>query len=127
MTPGDGIAHRLLARRQVAGAVNEQRQPVVESGQQEIWLEDFDPRCGEFDGKGQPIEPGANLRNRRSILRGQDKAGANRLGLADEQRDRRILGKLGRGYVRGYVRYGQGRNRRTRALRERAAVRDWLR
>ena len=33
VAPGDGVAHRLLTSRQIAGAVIEQRQPILQSGE----------------------------------------------------------------------------------------------
>ena len=69
VAPGDGIAHRLLACRQGAGAARQERQALLQPLQQGLRREDFDPRGGQLDGQRQPVEPGADLGHARERWR----------------------------------------------------------
>ena len=70
------VAHRLLARRQVASASGQQRQPLVEPGKQRRRRKHLDPRGGQLDGQRQAIQRGDRSRRRRRRSRGSGRSRA---------------------------------------------------
>jgi hypothetical protein len=52
--------------------------------QERLWWQDSNPSSYQFDGQWQPIEAGAQLGNRSSVLSGEAKAGPDGLGSLDE-------------------------------------------
>ena len=75
------MASRIVCCRsgQVASAPGQQRQPVVEPGQQGRGRKHLDPRRGQLDGEGQPIQAPADLGDGDRVLRGQRELGLDRL------------------------------------------------
>ena len=63
MTPGNRITHRLLPRRQVAGASRQQRQALLQALEQRVRWEQLDEGGSQFNRQRQAIEPMANLRH----------------------------------------------------------------
>ena len=67
VAPGDRGAEGLLARRQVAGAAGEQRQPPVQLTEQRRRREHLAACRREFDGERQPIQVPADRGHRAGI------------------------------------------------------------
>ena len=92
VAPGDGIAHRLLPRRQVARASGQQRQPVLKSREQRCGREHLDPRRGQLDGQRQPVQSAADLGNdRRRSASVSAKSGLTACARVDEEAHSRGL------------------------------------
>ncbi|MCC2629686.1 MAG: hypothetical protein K0S14_3336, partial [Thermomicrobiales bacterium] len=85
MTPGNRITHRLLPRRQVAGASRQQRQALLQALEQRVRREQLDEGRGQFDGQRQAIEPMANLRHSRGVGSGHREAGLHGLRPLDKK------------------------------------------
>ena len=66
--PGDRVAHRPLPVRQVAIAAGQDRQPILQSGEERLWREHADPRRGQLDGQRQPVEASADRGDRRGVF-----------------------------------------------------------
>ncbi len=64
VAPVDRLAQRLLPHRQVGAAAGEQGQPPFEAAEHLRRREDADPRRRQLDGERQPVEAGADLRDR---------------------------------------------------------------
>jgi hypothetical protein len=79
MTPGDGSPHRLLSLREVASAPGQQRQPVVEPGEQCRGRENFDPGGSELNGEGQAIQSPADGDDSVRVLGADDEILLDRL------------------------------------------------
>ena len=88
VAPGDGIPHGLLPGREIAGAVDEDLQPAVQSGEQGVGREHVDAGGGQLDGKGKAVQAGADFGDRGRVLlrEGEGRTGGTRL--ADEKGDR---------------------------------------
>ena len=82
VAPVDGVAQRLLADGQVAAAAGEQIETALEARPDLRRREDPDPRRRQLDRQRQAVETGADLGDRRRILRGQRERGLRRPGPA---------------------------------------------
>ncbi len=71
---------------------------MVESSQQRCGRKDFDPRRGQLDGEGEPIQAPADLSNGDGVLRGQGEIRLHRLRSLDEEPN-----GVGRGNIRDAV------------------------
>ena len=88
IAPGDGVAHRLLARGEIARPALEDVQPAVEPSQQRIWREQTDARGGKLDGQRQAVQPRTDLDHGRGIVGRDLEAGLDRLRAIDEEANR---------------------------------------
>ena len=75
VTPGDGIAHRLLTFGQITGAAGQERQTAVEPGEQGRRTQDVDAGRGQLDCEREPIQVLANRRDIRRVLVTDSKSG----------------------------------------------------
>ncbi len=80
--PGDGVAHRPLASRGVAGAAAQERKTALQPGQQGRRSEEGDAGGGQLDGEWQALQPGADLRHGRGVRQAQGEVGPRPLGHA---------------------------------------------
>ena len=69
VAPGDGVAHRSLARRCVSRASLEEGKAVLKPIAQRRRSEHPDPRGGQFDGERQPVESRGRSRRRPAASR----------------------------------------------------------
>ena len=85
------MASRIVCCRagQVAPAAGQQRQPVLQPGQQRRRREDLDPGRGQLDGQRQPVQPAADVGDGCGVLVGQREVGLDRLRPRDEEAHRR--------------------------------------
>src|SRR5215213_2475742 len=88
VTPGNRITHRLLPRREVAGASGQQRQALLQAPQQRLWWEQFDKGRGELNRQRKAIEPMANLRHRGGVVHSHGEAGLHRSRPLDKEANR---------------------------------------
>ena len=63
ITPGDRRIHRLLAFGEIARADGREQDVVLESAEQILGRQHFDPRGRELEGERQGIEPSTNRRH----------------------------------------------------------------
>jgi hypothetical protein len=87
VTPGDGVPHRLLPSRQVPPAAGQQRQPLLQPGEEGGGRQDLDPGGGELDGQRQPVEPAADVGDGRGVGLREGEVGPDRLRAVDEEAD----------------------------------------
>jgi hypothetical protein len=85
VAPSNRPLHRLQARRVAAGAASEKRQAPVEPGQQLLRRENISQGGCQFDREWQPVEPTADLRNRRRAFVRQGEFGPLRPRALDKQ------------------------------------------
>ncbi len=85
VAPEDRRAQGLLPGRQVPGASGQEGQAGAEAGQQGGGREKADPRRGQFQGQGQPVQAADDPGHRGRVFRGQMETGADRLGPGHEQ------------------------------------------
>ncbi len=85
VAPGDGIAHRPLPGRRVQSATGQQRQPLLQPGEQRTWREDLDPGGGQLDGQRQTVQAAADVDHRLGILLGQIETGPGGLRPLNEE------------------------------------------
>ncbi len=90
----DGVAHRPLASRGVAGAAAQERKTALQPGQQGRRSEEGDAGGGQLDGEWQALQPGADLRHGRGVRQAQGEVGPGRLGTPDEESHRRTRGEI---------------------------------
>ena len=88
VTPGDGVAHRLLAGRKISPAAGQNDQAALQTRQQRGRRKHFDPGRGELDGERQSIETTTDRRDRGGILSREGKRFLHRLRARDEELDR---------------------------------------
>ena len=81
----------LLAEGHILRSACQQREPVPESCQQCLRMEQLHTCCRQFDGQGQPIQASTDLRDGSDIVPGQLKVGLNCLRALEEEHDRCIL------------------------------------
>jgi len=111
ITPGDGVAHGALPRRQVACPAHQQGQALVKARQQRARRQHLDPGGGELDGQRQPVQAVADRGDRGGVLRGEREVGPDAPRPLHEQAHRRRLPqRLDRGEARR-VGVGQGQRR----------------
>ena len=85
VTPGNRIPHRLLPRRDVAGASREQRQALLQAHEQRLRWKQLDEGRGQFNGQRKAIEPVANLGDGRGVGRGHREVGLHGLRPLDKE------------------------------------------
>ena len=71
VAPRDRPAQRLLALRQVPRARRQQREVVLEPGEDLFGRQELDPRRGELDGQRHPVQPRGDPADRRRVGVGQ--------------------------------------------------------
>ena len=106
------LAQRLLPRRSVARTAGQERQPFLEPRQQRRRREDPYPCRRQLDRQRQPVQPPADLRHRRGVLRRKGEPGPDRLRPLDEEPHRFVVEEL---FRRGRI-HGRQRQRRHRVL-----------
>jgi hypothetical protein len=87
----EGIAQRLLAGGQVARSADKHIQPAIQSFEQRLRWQQFDPRSGKFNGERETIQTCTYSGNGGGISLSQLKAGLHRLRALEEKRHRRQL------------------------------------
>ena len=92
IAPGNGVAERLLAVREIARAAGEDAEAVGEPGEQGGDGEDLHSGRGQFDRERQSVQTLANLGDRGGVRFRQGEPRANPLGGLDEQPHRVALG-----------------------------------
>ena len=105
--PGDRVAHRFLPIRSVAGAGGQQRQPLLQPGQQGNGRQHVDPGGGQFDRQRQAVEAAAD-RGGRGRVNGQIRVLGERAG--GEERDRRGGAQRRLGWLLGLSGHRQRRD-----------------
>ena len=85
VAPEDRRAQGLLPGGQVPGASGQEGQAGAEAGQQGGGREKADPRRGQLQGQGQPVQAADDPGHRGRVFRGQPETGADRLGPGHEQ------------------------------------------
>ena len=85
VAPRDRPAQRLLALRQVPRARREQREVVLEPGDDLFGRQELDPRRGELDGQRHPVQPRGDPADRRRVGVRQLEGGSHRAGTGHEQ------------------------------------------
>ena len=86
MAPGDRAAQGLLALWKIAGAARQQPEAVLEPAEHRLRGEDADAGRGQLDGKRQPVEPHADLCDRRRVLVRHVEVGLHGARALDEER-----------------------------------------
>jgi len=90
VAPLDRRSQRALARRSVARSRGQQGEPALESGEQLLQGEDFDPSSRELDCERNPLESPAQLGQPLGI---GGEAGLDGSSTLAEEFDRRRLGE----------------------------------
>jgi hypothetical protein len=105
--PGDRVAQRLLTSGQIARPAGQQRQPLLQAGQEDVGGEMADPRRGQLDRQRQAVQTPTDLGDGGAVRLRQHEVEANGLGAVDEEAHRVALGQL-----RGWAgRVGEGQRR----------------
>ena len=93
VAPGDGVAHGLLAGRQVARPIAQQPQAILHLRQQRLRREELDPGRRQLDGERQPVEGAADRGHRgcRRLVEGQCRP--HRAGTLQEEAHRLVAGQ----------------------------------
>ena len=78
VAPGDGVAQRLLAGREIARAAGQQRQPALQPAQHRLGRQQPDAGRRQLDRQRQAVQPGADLGHGRGVLVGQREVGPDR-------------------------------------------------
>ena len=112
MTPGNRVAHRLLARWQGSRASCQQRQPLLQLVQEGLGRKHLDEGRRQFNGQRQPIESMADLRHRRRICGGHREVRPDRLRPFDEEAHRVVLAQGLNRRQAGQVGHGKRRQRK---------------
>jgi hypothetical protein len=97
VAPADGVAQRPLPRRQVAGTTGQYPQPVSQALQEDGGREELDAGGGQLDRERQPVEPPADLGDRRRRLVGDGEVVPGLPGAVDEQPHRLVLREVREG------------------------------
>ena len=100
MAPVDQRAQRLLARKRVAAAAGEHAEALVEPLAQLLQAEHLDARRRQLDRERNAVQAPADVGDDRRVFVGQRKALVGRLRAIDEERDRRVPSRVGRGKFR---------------------------
>jgi hypothetical protein len=95
VAPGDRVAQRPLAGRQVAPAADQQRQPPLQAGQHRLGRQQPDAGGGKLNRQRQPIQP------ERLSDGGRDEARLADRGEGDEAHSVREVGRRAGGQVYG--------------------------
>jgi len=111
VAPGDRVPQRAQALGQVGGAAGEQGQPVGQARQQRLGRQDLDPGGGQLDRQRQPVEPAADLRDRRRIVVGEAEGRVGGVRPLDEERHRGDGRQDGGRRHRRRIGHGQRRHR----------------
>ncbi len=85
ITPIEGGAQRLLARRRDPAAPDQHAERIVEAGKDLREREDPDARRRKFEGEGDAVEAGADARDDRGVLSGEGEGGDYGLCPDDEE------------------------------------------
>jgi hypothetical protein len=88
VTPVNRISHRLLPRRDVAGASREQRQSLLQAEKERLRWKEPDEGRGKLNGQREAIEPAANLDDGRGVGRGDREVGLHGLRPLDKEAHR---------------------------------------
>ena len=111
--PVQGVAQGLLPLGQVPGPAGQQAEPLVKPRRQGLRRQQPDPGRGQLDGQRQPVQPAADLRDRRRVAAGQLEARVRGVRPLGEQAHRGVAPQLFG--VRGRA-GGRDRQRRHREL-----------
>ena len=93
VAPGERRLHRLLPGRPAPRAAGQQPEGVSEPGGDLVDLEHAQPRGRELDRQRDAVQPGADLRHRRRVRRGQRELRVDRPGALDEEAHGRRAGQ----------------------------------
>ena len=85
VAPRDRPAQRLLALRQVPRARREQREVVLEPGDDLFGRQELDARRGKLDGQRHPVQPRGDPADRRRVGVRELEGGSHRAGTGHEQ------------------------------------------
>ena len=85
VTPSDRVAQRLLPRWRVARSAGQQRQWLLQTGQQRSGRKRLASRRGQLDRQWEAIQPATNRRDRSRVCRCYDKARLAGTHLFDEK------------------------------------------
>ncbi len=86
VTPVHSRAQRLLPCRQISCPASQQLEPAFESLQHRRWREHPHASCGQLNRQRKAIQPRADLRYRRSVLRREREVWLHGCDALDEQR-----------------------------------------
>ena len=98
-----------MARRGIARALGQQCEPFAESPEESLWTQHSHPRGTKLDRKRKSVEPGTDLRDRRSVLARQLELGLHRLRAREEELHRLVRRKNRRRL--GLAKVGHGERR----------------
>lgn len=94
VAPGDRVAERALALRQVAGSAGQQREAALQAGEHRLRSQQLDPRGCQLDRQREAVQASADVGDGEGVLIGQAEARPNRRGALAEQGDGRVRRQL---------------------------------